>query len=208
MQLKFIEVTNGQANWGKFALGTFTAEEWQQRAVIDGGSMIAGRGWTPRHVWVLDLQTGEGALLKPGGSAKYDLDKHAIWVCPMFEPMLEWLYDRVGDAEDVAAAITALPDHVDLPDAPFALSGYRRPGPKPVAQRLILHAIDPDEDSCVMPWSDFVASCQANAFTDDDGFGDLATDAQVSNVSVCPSQAVDPSYQRPKWATHVSWYNR
>jgi hypothetical protein len=129
VKLKFIEITNGPANWGKFAVATFTPEEWQQRAVIDGHSIIAGRGWTDRHVWVLDLQTGEGAMFRPGGSAKHDLDKHAIWVCPMYQPMLEWLYSRVGDAKDVAAAIAALPDHVDLPDAPFALSGYRRPGP-------------------------------------------------------------------------------
>src|ERR1700730_13461520 len=103
MLLKFIEVTNGPANWGKFAIGTFTEEEWNQRAVIDGGPLIAGRGWTPRHVWVLDLQTGEGAMFLPGGLAKHDLEKHAVWVCPMYEPMLAWLYDRVRGAEDVAA---------------------------------------------------------------------------------------------------------
>jgi hypothetical protein len=128
VKLKFIEITNGPANWGKFAVGTFTPEEWQQRAVIDGAPLIAGRGWTPRHIWVLDLQTGEGAMFLPGGSAKHDLDKHAVWVCPMFEPFLTWLYARLGDAKDMAA-IAALPDHHDLPDAPFALSGYRRPGP-------------------------------------------------------------------------------
>jgi hypothetical protein len=128
MNLKFLEVTNGEANWGKFSLGTFTSEEWSRRAVIDGGSIIGGRGWTRRHVWVLDLQTGEGAMFLPGGLVKADLDKHALWVCPMFEPMLTWLYDRIGKTEDVAAAIAALPDHVDLPDAPFAMSGYRRPG--------------------------------------------------------------------------------
>jgi hypothetical protein len=129
VKLKFLEVTNGRANWGKFCIGTFTAEEWQQRAVIDGGPLIAGRGWTPRHVWILDLQTGEGAMFLPGGLARADLEKHAIWVCPMYEPMLKWLYDRVRGASDVAAAIAALPDHIDLPDAPFALSGYRWPGP-------------------------------------------------------------------------------
>ena len=130
MQLKFIEITNGPANWGKFGLGTFTAEEWQQRAVIDGRPLIAGRGWTLGHVWVLDLQTGEGAMFLPGGSAKHDLEKHAIWVCPMYQPMLEWLYERVRGVKDLAAAIVALPDLVDLPNAPFAMSGYRRPGPE------------------------------------------------------------------------------
>lgn len=74
--------------------------------------------------------------------------------------------------------------------------------------RLVLHTIDPDEDLCMMPWDEFAQSCHANAFTDDDGFGDLATATHVSNLSVSPSQAVRADYHRPQWATHVSWYNK
>lgn len=68
--------------------------------------------------------------------------------------------------------------------------------------------IDADEELCLMTWDDFVQSCQSNAFIDDDGFGELATATHVSDVSVSPSQAVCSDYNRPQWATHVSWYNK
>jgi hypothetical protein len=44
------------------------------------------------------------------------------WVCPLFEPFLEWLYQQ-----DLTR-IEELPSHVDLPEAEFQLHGYRRPG--------------------------------------------------------------------------------
>jgi hypothetical protein len=140
MQTHFIEATNGEQNWGKFMLGRFTPEEWATRSAIDPQfSVIAGRGWSRDHIHVLDLQTGEGAIFKPGGYATADLMKHAIWVCPMFEPFLEWLYQQ--DLTD----LSALPRHVDLPEAPFAMSGYRREGPGPNAlsepQRAALVAV-------------------------------------------------------------------
>lgn len=134
MHTKLIEVTNGEsANWGKFLIGQFSDMEWVQRSALpmptarEGEwppSIISSQGWTERHVLVLDLATGEGALFAPWGLATADLNqKHQIWVCPMFEPFLTWLYaftrERTGWFED-------LPKHIDLPDAPFAMSGHRR----------------------------------------------------------------------------------
>ena len=103
-------------------------EEWSLRTAMypdmPEGRMplLRSLGWGPEFLWVLDLQTGEGAFFKPGGYAKADLDKHQIWVCPLFEPFLGWLYKQ--DLKD----ITALPRTVELPFAPFAMHGYRRPG--------------------------------------------------------------------------------
>jgi hypothetical protein len=74
------------------------------------------------NVLVIDLQTQEGATFVPGGYVKSDLDKHAVWVCPMYEPFLCWLYQQ--DLTD----LTRLPAKLDLPDAEFQLRGYRRPG--------------------------------------------------------------------------------
>lgn len=125
MNTKFIEVTNGPRNWGKFMLGRFTPEEWATTAALPeatGYSLLRGRGWTRSHLLVLDLQTGEAAVFLIGGSARADLNKHRIWVCPMFEPFLEWLYTQ--DLSD----LDSLPPLVDLPDAPFAMAGYRRSG--------------------------------------------------------------------------------
>ena len=73
---------------------------------------------------MLDLQTCEGAAFSPGGLVSADLNKHRVWVCPLYEPFLNWLYKQ--DTTD----LSALPAHVDLPDAEFQMSGYRRPGPE------------------------------------------------------------------------------
>lgn len=130
METKLIEacqnVKDGRAsNWGKFCVARFDAE-WGHESQIaprTGLSLLRLCGWAPEgFYWVLDLQTGEGAYFRPGGSAHADLEKHRVWVCPMFEPFLEWLYEQ--DLSD----LSALPDVVEIPDAPFAFSGYRRPG--------------------------------------------------------------------------------
>ena len=130
MKTKIIEATNGPQNWGKFMLGQFDAEWWRPSAIPHAlqstltCSLLRMVGWTPEHLLVVDLQTGEGAIFRPGGLARADLDKHRIWVCPLFEPFLTWLYKQ--DLSD----LDKLPDHIDLPDAPFQWSGYRRAGPE------------------------------------------------------------------------------
>lgn len=126
MRTKIIEVTNGPQNWGKFLIGVFDAEEWKTPSVVSplARPLLRQIGWGDGHVFVLDLQTGEGAMFHLGGysSAKYDLDKHKVWVCPLFEPFLQWLYaKRPADIAD-------LPAHLDLPDATFSMAGYRRQG--------------------------------------------------------------------------------
>ncbi len=131
MKTKIIEATSNRFNWGKFCLARFDDEEWSIRSPVadenaEGytpSGVIAGRGWSRAHLWVLDLQTGEGAFFHPGGAAQYDLNKHKIWVCPLFEPFLGWLYQQ--DLTD----LDALPAVVDLPHAKNAMHGYRRPGP-------------------------------------------------------------------------------
>ena len=139
METKFIEVTNGPRNWGKFLLLRFDEEfaypsaVMRQHAKVDPEmaafaasplSLLRNIGWGNHLLIVFDLQTREGAAFKPGGNAHCDLEQRRIWVCPMFEPFLEWLYKQ--DTTDLAK----LPAHVDLPGAPFEFRGYRRPGHK------------------------------------------------------------------------------
>lgn len=125
MKTHIIEATNGPQNWGKFMLGYFDEFEWQRESEVSVGlQVIPNRGWTRNTVFVMDLQTGEGALFTPPGLAKADLDKHQIWVCPLFEPFLEWLY-----TQPQPLIFHTLVHHIDLPDAKFAFAGYRRPGP-------------------------------------------------------------------------------
>lgn len=125
MRTKFIEATDAtKFNWGKFLVAAFEAEDWHHSSLIDplSGSLLGSRGWGPNHRLVVDLQTGEGCIFSPSGYAPADLQKHAVWVCPMFEPFLVWLYKQ--DLSD----ISKLPSLVDLGKVPTAMSGYRRPG--------------------------------------------------------------------------------
>lgn len=143
MIVKFIEVTNGPRNWGKFMLCRYEPSELNIRSTVSTEhSLLGATGWDPRMVWVMDIQTREGAAFKPGGLVPADLDKHRIWVCPMFQPFLEWLYQQ--DLTD----IQQLPSHIDLPDAEFAFSGYRRRGPsdgsiRPLEEERVTYAKPP-----------------------------------------------------------------
>ena len=127
---KFLEFSNGPNNWGKFLISVLEPEEWNHHAIIDPGRpLLRTIGWAPHlpHALVFDLQTREGAAFVLSGHAPADLEKHKIWVCPLFEPMLNWLYMRYREIG--AAWFDTLPVHVDIPDAPFEFRGYRRSGP-------------------------------------------------------------------------------
>ncbi len=117
------------ANWGKFLVGEFDTEWAATSALDDRHPLLAGRGWARDHKLVVDLQTGEGAVFSvwQGGYAKADLEKHEIWVCPMFEPFLAWLYEHAD------TPLGELDRIVELPDAPFEMAGYRREGQRPMS---------------------------------------------------------------------------
>lgn len=107
----FIEATNGPQNWGKFMVARFD-EEWKRTSAVLAKDivpemeraaerlgikklpplppMLSGLGWAGTEIIVFDLQTCEGAAFSawPGGLASSDLNKHRIWVCPLFEPFL------------------------------------------------------------------------------------------------------------------------
>ena len=126
MKCHIIEAENNSAgglNWGKFLCAQFEEAEWAYQSAVSLAPLLVGRGWTPGHLLVVDLETGEGALFLPGGLASADLEKHRVWVCPLFEPFLEWLYANFdGD-------VATLPRLVKINSSRSALSGYRRPGP-------------------------------------------------------------------------------
>ena len=130
MKQRIIEATNCVGpgtgiNHGKFMVCKFDSEDWSRpRLVGSSTALLTSLGWSEHHIWVLDLQTGEGGLFLHGGLARADLSKHRIWVCPLFESFLEWLYQQ--DVTDVEK----LPEMVELPKAESALYGHRRAGPQ------------------------------------------------------------------------------
>jgi len=128
MLTKIIEATNEEQNWGKFCLGRFSKDEWEVLSQVDHRSVLGGRGWSRGCLLVLDLQTGEGCVFEPHGLASADLNKHRIWVCPLFEPFLNWLYkqktETLNDFESLPAMV-----NFTLEEAQFEFRGHRRPGP-------------------------------------------------------------------------------
>jgi len=82
---------------------------------------------------------------------------------------------------------------------------------EPLRKTVKFADIDP-EDGCLMTRDEFVLGVGSNAFTDDDGFGELATENQVSDEEIHPSWLVRPEgesgFNWPDWATHVLWYNK
>src|ERR1044072_4889157 len=127
MKTVFVDATSRRVNWGKFMVGVFDQDELARKSAVDGGSMVWGRGWGPGHVLVVDLQTGEGAIFRMGGSASNDLAKHNIWVCVIFERFLEWLYEQEDPMN--------LPPLVEL-EVPVAFAGYRRTGREDAMREL------------------------------------------------------------------------
>jgi hypothetical protein len=128
-------------NHGKFMLCQLEVKELAAHSALPGYEdklffqLGGSRKFNGRNFFVIDMQTGEGAAfsLRPhsdtptgaAGAAKFELNKHKIWVCPMFEPFLCWLF-----AQDIAVGtdITKLPRYVHL-DAEASMLGYRRSGP-------------------------------------------------------------------------------
>jgi hypothetical protein len=124
VETKIIEAQQGPSgpNWGKFMVGRMTSEWGVRSAVDEGRPLLKACNWDPGKLVVFDLQTGEGAAftIDPDYPC-YELnDRHQIWVCPLFGPFLAWLFQQ--DLTD----LQALPAVVNLPEAEFALRGYRR----------------------------------------------------------------------------------
>ena len=60
----------------------------------------------------------------------------------------------------------------------------------------------------LMTWEDFESTCKGGAFIDTDGSGYMAIEHAESTIPIRPSQIVREANCRPKWATHVMWYNK
>lgn len=149
MKTRIVEAVQSKerpGNWGKFLVAVPDEERaYQSRVSPDfPGPLLSAIGWSGEHVWVLDLQTGEGACFRPGGAAHYDLDKHQVWVCPLFEPFLEWLYVQWRQAGG-RLSLEDIPEVVELPDAEFAFAGYRRPGPEAAVCEHPCHDAEPEQ---------------------------------------------------------------
>jgi hypothetical protein len=96
MLSKIIEVSD-QANWGKMLVQEFDEAELARKSSVGDGETVLGATAARRSTFatgdprdlrlVIDLQTHEGALFDLTTCApERDLDRHQIWVCPLFLP--------------------------------------------------------------------------------------------------------------------------
>lgn len=120
MRTKIIKAHSEAGNWGKFLVGSLAGEMGPPSAARPYARVLADRGWSTSDILVFDLETGEGAAFRPGGLAAADLDKHAIRVCPLFLPFLEWLYKQ--DLSD----LERLPSELRLKGIPLDLCARER----------------------------------------------------------------------------------
>lgn len=91
------------------------------------------------------------------------------------------------------------------PPKPFSSSPPKPPKKPRKKAEAKLRPLEPGAGTH-MSWEKFVGSVQAGAFVDDDGFAELATATHVSMRGVGPGSVF--TINRPKWATHVVWYNK
>lgn len=136
MRTRIIQVTNDDKNWGKFLVGQFDINEWQVPCAYPEGSttsVMRARGMHEHQYLVMDLETKEGGIFGLNGMPVIDLDtKHQVWVCPMYSPFLGWLSAQYkewlarNDGRSYRLFMDNLPASVNLPDAEFAMVGYRR----------------------------------------------------------------------------------
>ena len=75
-------------------------------------------------------------------------------------------------------------------------------------QRVRLRPHDDFTRECLMTWDEYVKGVQCNAFIDYDGWGELATEHEVSDVSILPSTTPKSGKAPYPWVTHVVWYNK
>ena len=68
MRSKIVEATDGGL-WLKAMVAVFDDDEWRRRVTLPGvesPGLLRTLGWTRRHFWLLDLATGNGAILQMG----------------------------------------------------------------------------------------------------------------------------------------------
>jgi hypothetical protein len=161
MDTYFFEATNG-FNHGKFAVAFFDDEEWERRSAlpsVHGGRLLSALGWgrsaRDLHMWVLDLQTGEGMYVPVEGSADYQLDGlHQIRVCPLFLPFLRWLYGQdLTRLAELSGTLVRLTEE----EAPSSMASRRSPAwaREAAAAKTVLHIADPaGTDVRIIGWDE------------------------------------------------------
>jgi len=113
MQTKIIEAQDSSHSlWGRFLVGRFD-NEWSRcsRSAVmgfDSLPVLSGMGWNQRHLLVMDLSVGHGALFDLADSGPVDFEHRGVYFGPLFKDFMTWLYAQ--DTSD----LDGLPDELEL----------------------------------------------------------------------------------------------
>ena len=134
MQTRIIEAVVGQSLWSVFLVGLPDSER-DFISQVDGGRLL--RMEHPGCFMLFDLYTREGAWFNPQGYARHDIQKHAIWTSPLYEPFLTWLREQFSQG----VALADLPTLVEIP-AGQATGSERHGGPMDALVKAALRSTD------------------------------------------------------------------
>jgi hypothetical protein len=70
----------------------------------------------------------------------------------------------------------------------------------------VIFSLNEEHFGYLMPLQEWKDCVKCGGFIDYDGYGELATETQTSNMMISPSEM--KNYNFPEWATHIMWYNR
>jgi hypothetical protein len=71
----------------------------------------------------------------------------------------------------------------------------------------VIYSPIPEEEVQYMSLKSWIANVKAGAYTDDDGYGFIATKMKMTDIKVLPSEYDDGNWSIPPWASHIVWYN-
>lgn len=134
MQTRIIEAVVGQSFWSVFLVGLPDSER-DFISQVDGGRLL--RMEQPGSFLLFDLYTKEGAWFSPHGYARHDIQKHAIWTSPLYEPFLTWLREQFSRG----VALADLPALVEIP-AEQVTGSERHGGPMDALVKAALKSTD------------------------------------------------------------------
>ena len=136
MKTRIIEATSDQIFWSTFLVGVFDMER-RYKSCVDGSMVL--RSYSPRDIFILDIQTREGAVFAPHGLADVDIERTAIYTGPLFKAFLHWIRAQFREG----LSLNDLPKHVEVP-LTEAQEAQRQEGPMTAFLRQCLSSSDQD----------------------------------------------------------------
>lgn len=127
----------------------------------------------------------------------------------MDQSFADMLAQEQDSHKETAEILRRVRDHRDQLLAAMQRIAFGESDPVEIAKQALKREpnMRPLPKYCaIYSWAQFVAFAQKRQLTDEDGAAFLATETEVSNIQILPSDA--GFFERPDWVTNIVWYNR